>query len=426
MSNYTIKLRGDTPPNSDHDPDFPDRMYNFPLVGCDNYYQDIQIGDIVGVLISSEKNYVMEADHKNFFTDEGSVSFIENHSQKFKSIERSLNFCEEHFFRVIDTKDSSYIVEKVFLDGEKVIVKLVQDFAALDYDIPIEIINKREYVSTIGNVFEETCYPNPISHLIELLDSGKTTEKKQKNLKRFLKYEDYRHTYFKMTDDELKMFFDCIERNKELIIETLGELNFQNLGTYELVIENVNEKINQVFSAITSPTIPAKIHYPLHIPSHLGIPSINHNIAEISYEEIFRVYKEDPSYFVTKVSEVSNWSGVTLDETVRKYITPGNIVRVAIKGEYQCVIYFRILMKVEEFRYLAEIENYYLSKFENIVIVIDSRGITEIPLEWEGNGNLLQFDLKQGDGFSVTGLGALVDDGELFPLTYSDLSFGNQ
>jgi len=249
--------------------------------------------------------------------------------------------------------------------------------------------------------------------------------KKNKTVKRILKYSDYRKIFFDMTDEQVRTFFDCIRTHEERIIAVLGEEQYHLLGTYETVIENMQERIQSTFSRIETPTLPVSITHYVRIPSHFSTPSINHNITSVKYEDIFRVYKDDTKHSIQKVGSVSNWSGVILDEEVRKNIIPGNIARIAVNDGSQNtkVIYFRILHKVDEHRYLAEIENHYLSSFEDIVIVIDVRGISEIPVDWEGNDNLIPFNVDNGLGYGVTGLGALVHEEELFPLTYQNLTF---
>lgn len=60
--------------------------------------------------------------------------------------------------------------------------------------------------------------------------------------------------------------------------------------------------------------------------SHLCAPQISHNITNIKYSDIFRVYCPDPDYVLVKTKHVSNWSGIILDDKVREYINVGNIL----------------------------------------------------------------------------------------------------
>lgn len=49
---YNIIRRSNTNPTSDMDLDFHDRKYDVPLCGCDNYLDELKVGDVVGVILS--------------------------------------------------------------------------------------------------------------------------------------------------------------------------------------------------------------------------------------------------------------------------------------------------------------------------------------------------------------------------------------
>lgn len=70
-------------------------------------------------------------------------------------------------------------------------------------------------------------------------------------------------------------------------------------------------------------------------------------------------------------------------------------------------------------RYLASIENRYLSTYEDIVIVINTKLISEILIGLEMN--LLNRSRNEGIEFSFTGMGALVQDEEIYEINYEEL-----
>lgn len=170
------------------------------------------------------------------------------------------------------------------------------------------------------------------------------------------------------------------------------------------------------------------ISYSLDKPACLNEPNIMHNITELKYIDIFRVYKPDPKYFLTKTNTLSNWHGHVLDNNIRDKIRVGNILRmcIGIKGkEGHMVIYFRLLHQVSQTRFLATIVNMYQSIYEDIVIVIDIGAVTEIPMGMKGNENLVQYDITEGLRYMVTGNGALDPGAENYDLNYDSLFENN-
>jgi hypothetical protein len=86
-------------------------------------------------------------------------------------------------------------------------------------------------------------------------------------------------------------------------------------------------------------------------------------------------------------------------------VTAGNILRCAIGTSdplWRNVIYFRTLYKISNTKFLAQIENYYGSNYEDIILVIDTGSITEIPDTWHGNENLKVFLLIDHDLYGKT------------------------
>eukprot|EP01126_Amoeba_proteus_P014603 TRINITY_DN16454_c0_g1_i1.p1 TRINITY_DN16454_c0_g1~~TRINITY_DN16454_c0_g1_i1.p1 ORF type:complete len:133 (-),score=32.43 TRINITY_DN16454_c0_g1_i1:19-417(-) len=105
---------------------------------------------------------------------------------------------------------------------------------------------------------------------------------------------------------------------------------------------------------------------------------------------------------------------------------PPNLLRVALVakgGPSSNVVYFTVLKRLTEFRFLASLTNMYCSEYEDIVLIIDSRAVTEVPVDWDMNKNLAQYrSITEGFGFSITGTSGFLQDGSL-ELTYDDLFF---
>mmetsp|Transcript_13519 Transcript_13519/g.14685 ORF Transcript_13519/g.14685 Transcript_13519/m.14685 type:complete len:186 (-) Transcript_13519:3737-4294(-) len=161
-------------------------------------------------------------------------------------------------------------------------------------------------------------------------------------------------------------------------------------------------------------------------------------------------------------STVTDWCGILLPPTIRSELQPGDHVRVLIsdrveekkederiqeermklidkmrkekeseqekeeKGEEEIdlpviprrcysdrVIYFQILLHLTGSKYLASLENRYLSEYEDLILVIDSNAISEIPLSWSENPNFRRYEkmIEDGEierkGYTMTGSEAM-------------------
>jgi hypothetical protein len=202
---------------------------------------------------------------------------------------------------------------------------------------------------------------------------------------------------------------------------------------------------HKVMKLIDNTHITENINYTLRIPSHLAVPTIHHDIKRIKMSEIFRVYRPDPVYALVKSKYVTNWGGVILSEAIRTHITTGNIVRVMFTKhpefqptqyeitqrtawKYTGVIYCRILLKLDDTHCLACIENMYCSEYEDIIVVIHTGAVSEVPFFFSGNENLVAtgLEVSSGEGFGCTGMGAAVGETEgeeevLYDLNYEKL-----
>lgn len=86
------------------------------------------------------------------------------------------------------------------------------------------------------------------------------------------------------------------------------------------------------------------------------------------------------------------------------------------------VVYFQLLRRLDAHRFLACIVNMYLSEYEDILLAIDTRAVSEIPVDWDDNINLAQYRaIKEGKGFAPTGWKAYEEAGQTAPLNYEGL-----
>jgi hypothetical protein len=238
-----------------------------------------------------------------------------------------------------------------------------------------------------------------------------------------------------LRDDEdhevLKRFFGIIEQHRAEIVGIFGEDWFVSIGTYEKIVGEFNALVETV-KGILPERVKTAVWYDFWRTACLAPPEIDaESISRLKKIEIFRVYKADPDYALSATKTVTNWGGIILPEKIRTELRPGNLVRVSLRVKEDSeeknwgnVIYFTLLLQLTPYRHLATIRNMYMSEYEDIILVIDSRAVTEIPVGWEMNENLAEYrEIRRGKGFGITGAsGFHAGDGKM-EFNYDDVGF---
>lgn len=431
---YRIEKRSSTKKRGDYCIDFGDRNYSVPLCGCSNFDGEIFVGDIIGVKLSANATVKAKFTTSSSLLPDDRIDLISEQYGSYRPV-------EEHLFVVTKVHRRERIdVRPYFLDKDKVIAKRVQESFSTKWKIPVvqidkDILCEELYVNKSLKQFaieENYGYfiPFKVEKLFALLDSIDDTNRDNFSMKDIIKLCpfsgcDYVNAIFHLANEseKLQYFYNNLPKYETLLQYYLCE-EFEptrkRWGSYELIVAHTETKYAAALAMINKDFVKESVTHSLNIPSHLTIPTIHHNITRVKFSEIFRVYKADPAYVLCRTKYVSNWSGVIVDDEIRKHLTTGNIVRVlfgknkvaalADKYPYSGVIYCRVLQRLNESQCLACIENYYCSEYEDIVIVINVNAISEVPFTWNGNESLeaTGLDKESGEGFAVTGGGAAV------------------
>ena len=420
-----------------------------PLSGMAECKDELNIGDIVGVVIYDRNKKHVEFECHCYFICDGHENEQSNcHSYKYPKVMGSYTRKEEHFFRVTgfcNKANSKFSVEPVFIDG-KVIIKPIDESFSKDFPIPGSLLTKfyllRYYLNEQKLDYKEydylnlddfvRKYENPNFVPKEVISYRKYQEERKRtgiisvtNDKIVIPYDDYKTTIFDLDWDKeverFKKFHELLDMHPELKIDR------EKIGTYQQVVDNM-DKLHAEADNLKCKDQICSIDFSYNTCVSLDKPQIKHDITHIKYSEITRVYRRDPTYYCHKVNTVCNCGGIILDEEIRNHLDKNNIVRACVgkvdEKLYPNSIYCRILQKLSQYKLLAVIENHYSDNYEDTIIVIDSRCISEIPVNWEGNEALLVFNRDSGPGYFITGGGAISsDDKQFYEINYNDVEF---
>jgi hypothetical protein len=332
VTDYTIIKRCDTEDRR-YDIDFPDRDYDLPLCGCDNYEDDLEVGDMVSIILETVDIYPFDyspvCHHYHdikFETKDNGVVW----PKKTGSAQR----VEEHFFKIIgyNEEEDNFIVERKYIDNDKIIVKSVKkridtrngeltddDIAIFPIDlIPTRLLLSRYYCDGFKQfpVNEEyeiySCWK--VDRLIEYLNSTEKELITKKKLKSLMPYRNYKLTLFDLPEKQVSIenFLSCIAQHSEILIKHFGKEEYEKFGNFQLIEENMEILINNMYNALGRDTFIDEIEYEYNCPPHLSLPKLNNDnhITTLLYDEVFRVFKKDPQYCLFQTNTVSNWGGI--------------------------------------------------------------------------------------------------------------------
>ena len=380
----------------------PTQNFKVPLVGFSDYNENINVDDIISVIL--QNNTQTQFITGNRYETDLTICTPEVYGSYYLR--------EEHFFRVTNKTNSKFDVVPMFID-DKIIVKRIDE--NINKNINVEIKNFSKYYQLIEIYIENPEYYNLPENYEALWDweIQRFNDGKQSN-KLKLPYSNYKTTIFNIWNNEY-----LIELEK--LIENCHKLfpnNINEIGTIELIKQNMDELYNEIKHI---KYINLNVCYYYIKDSCLDFPKITHSISKLKYRDIFRIYKPDPSSKLIKTRELTNWSGIILPNESRNCTTVGNLIRFLVDG-YGC-IYMTILYKLTDKRFLATVRNIYLSNYEDIVIVIDTDAIHEVPVGWEENKSYAEYEnIIEGPGYIITG-SRDIPDAEKIDLTYDDLVF---
>ena len=143
--------------------------------------------------------------------------------------------------------------------------------------------------------------------------------------------------------------------------------------------------------------------------TYLPSRHINCRVRNIHYDlgNALSGYEKDPGEPVNVFPQdtVINWSGIILDETIRKELSVGNIVRVPTDQRSH---YYRIVHQLSNGNFFACFADPYGGWHDTDdrsprLMLFGAEHVSEIPTHWRGNENLLSFDKDTGPGYNITG-----------------------
>lgn len=387
--NYTLVKRIDDRPNiGENDIGSHDRNYNLPMIGFHDYEKStLLVNDVIGIQLKN----VLKSQCKAIPL---CLELFPKIICEPMSIECDYNIIEEHLFKIIKIDDVQYEISPILIDDYKIISKQVK--CEFNSEVKVSINNMSNYelfklYATYIRKFEITFWSDNQRYYQLLTDELINDDPNTKNLKYLLrKCRMYNDLVFdennEIEKNMINYYFDVIRRYSTKIIELFDSDTYHKLGSYNTLCDNNKNVYNQIIS--TSPNyLIFNDNFIYTKQSSLNIPKILHNIKTIKHNEIYRVYKTDTRTMLLPSDRLTDWYGNEINENIVYNLSEGNIVRVLLCYEkYQsCAVYCVILKKISKYRYLVSIVNMYLSKYENIVFVINSNSIIEIPLDWSEN-----------------------------------------
>ena len=454
-------------PNNHSDGQFSDRDYDKPLCGISNFDDNLKIGDIVGIKLETKKHFnktsviksIVKKEYLKNYEDINIISdehfYREDHLFKIKYMieEKTLSFTgwkgSGPFLDHIPSSDSdiesrtkttdiTYGVEPIFLDDDKVIAHSY--YCNVDIKINFEkkhlteefLINKFLYDYRHDNDEQFEDFINIGFHMEELKElveqyKNNPNQENKSSIENFELFDvcykklyernlinDFKNEYpsviLSPNESEIYNYYTYIKDNNNILESILTEKQINNIGTLELYIDSRKEIYRKLYDKLPD-IIEHSIDYQYQYPPALSRPSIIHSISEISYENIYRVYKEDPNYYIKKMKTISNWHGRILRESVRSLLT----VRIPIYNlENQCEYcrYFNIIHKISDDKFLGVSTNVSAwNEYEDVIIIGDIHSISETY-------GYDEYVIDKNYGYVITGVGAIDEADETNDINY--------
>jgi hypothetical protein len=381
--------------------------YKVPMCGCSNYVNPITVGNIVGVVMKSyDKTMVEFTGHSHLLLDKNNRT---NSTNEMLKIDGTTQLVEEHLFKITKVlTQSKFKAHQVFLDSDKIIRKYVsEDFDKL-LNVPVDDVNIIEHICESKGV-DVTFNEYNARRFVQSLEDGTISDKTVVPIKCYtdmLFDLSYISTERKCSVAE---FYQKVSEHMQIIIDTFGQSVYDAMGNIELVTKHMNDTIDQF--KINNPVVPINVTFSCRQYAVLALPTISHNLIELSYVNIFRVYSCNNDFKFVKTNHVTNWSGILLSDDVKSHVQVGNVLRMSMKDkQWEYLPYFRTILQISPMEFLATVENHYTCEYEDIIVLLNTNAITEIPTTWEGNENFASYDKVIGEGFGTTGHGALSND----------------
>jgi len=388
----------------------PERDMDFPLCGFSDYKQDLCAGDFIGVILKSDTQIETE------FSDIDCEIINESLKSELKELypkKLKYNVIEEHFFQITKLNENKeFSVFPVFIDN-KIISKKINLSESEIKVIPTDLIDKEKCLDNFSfwealgfKLFNFGCVKKFTNKLEKYIQSNETLKSQYKffiNKEDYLKlpdvernkaicipYENYKNYVFNLENKEDIKYFEFLNANLELLVRLFGEEVKIKLGTPEILIQNSEEIINSAFNK----EISFRINYHFIKNNELDFPKISkHEIDNVHFSNIYRVFKTNPKFIgkSLKNSYLRDWSGREISNEILQNLQEKNFIRIVISGVADkgwFNTYFQILKKVGENSYLVCSDDPYIHELEDVLFVVNSDVINEIPLDWEGNENL--------------------------------------
>lgn len=475
-------LIGCDDPNNHSDGQFSNRDYDKPLCGISNFDDNLKIGDIVGIKLETKKRFnktsviksIVKEEYLKNYEDINIISdehfYREDHLFKIKYIieDKTLSFIglngSEPFLDPIPSSDSdiesrtkttniTYGVEPIFLDDDKVIAHFY--YCNVDIKINFEkkhlteefLINKflYDYLDDNDENFEDFVKIGyrmvKLKEIVEQYKNNPNPENKS-SIEKFELFDvcykklyernlinDFKNEYpsviLSPSESEIYNYYTYIKDNFKILESILTEKQINNIGTLELYIESRKEIYRKLYDKLPD-IVEHRIDYQYQYPPALCTPSIIHNISEISYDNIYRVYKEDPNYYTKKMKTITNWHGIILKESVRSLLNvsgKGQTVRIPIynklKNWCEYCRYFDIIHKISDDKFLGISTNVSAgNEYEDVIIIGDINSISETY-------GFDEYVIDKNYGYIITGVGA-IDEGDetdniIYKINYESL-----
>lgn len=383
------------------------RHYDKPLCGMTSYMKGIKIGDIVSVILQKKIPVIVDGSPYVDLNEQGKKQYIFK-----KTIMREIR--EEHLFKIVSVakrrhkKNIMFNVERC--KNTHVIREDLGGYKKIKRTFQTDNLDVHDLTSYYFYEIKKTdnrCSDNFIERFIENPDEYINPKK----WKYYSKYF-YEPCYFCANDELVNKICDIMDENYDKI----DDVNKVKMRKRQEIIETNKKYIEEALNYFGKELVLDVIYSVFPENVQYIEPMIDYEITKLRYSEIYRVYNTEPNdtFAWCHTTFVTNWHGGTIDEKARYALHVGHCVRAMCcykrkfhkkneKDRYtDYAIYFELLHKIDDLHYLAKVFNNCSDLYDDIVVVLDIRAISEIPIDgW--NNDLKEYDDKTGMG-RITGI----------------------